>query len=286
MSREYVKSAIGQEKSLEKYLGEIADHSPLDPTEEVDLARRVRKGEPGALEKLIKANLRFVISVAKQYQGYGLPLEDLIGEGNLGLMKAAQKFDETRGFKFISYAVWWIRQSILQALSEHPRAVRLPMNRVDAIAKVGKVFERLHKQFEREPTLGEVADCLEMNDSELADVINTSGRHLSLNQPFQTGETNSLLDVLENDPDTTPDQVLLDESLKQEISRVLVSLHPREAEIIRMSFGLGGERPLTLQDIGEYFQLSRERIRQIKEIALRRMRHFTRSEPLKQYLAL
>lgn len=286
MSREYVKSAIGQEKSLEKYLEEIADHSPLEPSDEVDLAKRVRKGEPGALEKLVKANLRFVISVAKQYQGYGLPLEDLIGEGNLGLMKAAQKFDETRGFKFISYAVWWIRQSILQALSEHPRAVRLPMNRVDAIAKAGKAFEKLHKKFEREPTLGEVADCLEMSDSELADVINTSGRHLSLHQPFQTGESNSLLDVLENDPDTTPDQVLLEESLKQEISRVLFSLHPREAEIIRMSFGLGGERPLTLQDIGEYFQLSRERIRQIKEIALRRMRHFTRSEPLKQYLAL
>ena len=244
------------------------------------MTRRIRKGESSALHRLVKANLRFVISVAKGYQGQGLPLQDLISEGNLGLIKAAQRFDETRGFKFISYAVWWIRQSILQALAEHSRVVRLPLNRVGAINKVGRVLEQLEKQYGREPSMHEVADNTEMTEYEVADVLKTSARHLSLDEPFKEEERNNLLDVLESDKYAPPDDSLMQESLKEEIDKVLTTLMPREAEIVRLYFGLEGHRPLNLEEIGEHFQLTKERIRQIKEKALRRMRHRSRLEPL------
>ncbi len=267
-------------QSIEKYFEEIGGFQPLPPKEEIELTRRIRKGESSALHRLVKANLRFVISVAKGYQGQGLPLQDLISEGNLGLIKAAQRFDETRGFKFISYAVWWIRQSILQALAEQSRVVRLPLNRVGAINKVGRVLEQLEKQYGREPSMHEVADNTEMTEYEVADVLKTSARHLSLDEPFKEEERNNLLDVLESDKYAPPDDSLMQESLKEEIDKVLTTLMPREAEIVRLYFGLEGHRPLNLEEIGEHFQLTRERIRQIKEKALRRMRHRSRLEPL------
>jgi RNA polymerase primary sigma factor len=271
-------------QSIEKYLEEIGGYSPLAPEEEVDLARLIRKGNARALDKLVKANLRFVISVAKEYQGQGLPLQDLISEGNLGLIKAAQRFDETRGFKFISYAVWWIRQSILQALAEQSRVVRLPLNRVGAINKVGRALEELEKKYGREPSMEEIADKMEMTAYEVADVLKTSARHLSLDEPFKEDEGNSLLDILESDRYAPPDDTLMQESLQVEIDKVLSTLKPREAEIIRLYFGLDGDRPLTLEEIGEHFKLTRERVRQIKEKALRRLRHRSRLEPLRKYL--
>ena len=271
-------------QSIEKYLEEIGNYSPLPPEEEIRLARRIRKGDEEALDKLVKANLRFVISVAKEYQGQGLPLQDLISEGNLGLIKAAQRFDETRGFKFISYAVWWIRQSILQALAEQSRVVRLPLNRVGAINKVGRALEQLEKEFGREPSMQELAEKMEMTAYEVADVLKTSARHLSLDEPFNEEDGNSLLDVIESDRYDPPDAGLMRESLRQEIDKVLSTLKPREAEIIKLYFGLDGDRPLTLEEIGEYFQLTRERVRQIKEKALRRLRHRSRLEPLRKYL--
>ncbi|NOZ57918.1 MAG: sigma-70 family RNA polymerase sigma factor, partial [Calditrichaeota bacterium] len=260
-------------QSIEKYLEEIGNYSPLPPEEEIRLARRIRKGDEEALDKLVKANLRFVISVAKEYQGQGLPLQDLISEGNLGLIKAAQRFDETRGFKFISYAVWWIRQSILQALAEQSRVVRLPLNRVGAINKVGRALEQLEKEYGREPSMQELAEKMEMTAYEVADVLKTSARHLSLDEPFNEEDGNSLLDVIESDRYDPPDAGLMRESLRQEIEKVLSTLKPREAEIIKLYFGLDGDRPLTLEEIGEYFQLTRERVRQIKDKALRRLRH-------------
>ncbi len=284
MAKKQKKVDNRPKQSIEKYLEEIGGFTPLPPAEEIELTRRIRKGESKALDKLVKANLRFVISVAKEYQGQGLPLQDLISEGNLGLIKAAQRFDETRGFKFISYAVWWIRQSILQALAEQSRVVRLPLNRVGAINKVGRVLEKLEKEFGREPSMSEVADTMEMTDYEVADVLKTSARHLSLDEPFKEDEGNNLLDVLESDKYAPPDDSLMQESLKEEIDKVLVTLKPREAEIIRLYFGLEGDRPLTLEEIGEHFQLTRERVRQIKEKALRRMRHRSRLEPLRKYL--
>jgi RNA polymerase primary sigma factor len=271
-------------QSIEKYLEEIGGYSPLHPDEEVELAKLIRKGQYKALDKLVKANLRFVISVAKEYQGQGLPLQDLISEGNLGLIKAAQRFDETRGFKFISYAVWWIRQSILQALAEQSRVVRLPLNRVGAINKIGRALEQLEKAFGREPSMEEIADKMEMTAYEVADVLKTSARHLSLDEPFKEEEGNSLLDVLESDRYAPPDDSLMQESLQVEIDKVLSTLKPREAEIIRLYFGLDGDRPLTLEEIGEHFKLTRERVRQIKEKALRRLRHRSRLEPLRKYL--
>ncbi len=271
-------------QSIEKYLEEIGGYSPLAPEEEIELARQIRKGNSRALDKLVKANLRFVISVAKEYQGQGLPLQDLISEGNLGLIKAAQRFDETRGFKFISYAVWWIRQSILQALAEQSRVVRLPLNRVGAINKVGRALEELEKKFGREPSMEEIADKMEMTAYEVADVLKTSARHLSLDEPFKEDEGNSLLDILESDRYAPPDDTLMQESLQVEIDKVLSTLKPREAEIIRLYFGLDGDRPLTLEEIGEHFKLTRERVRQIKEKALRRLRHRSRLEPLRKYL--
>ncbi len=271
-------------QSIEKYLEEIGGYSPLAPEEEVELARQIRKSNSRALDKLVKANLRFVISVAKEYQGQGLPLQDLISEGNLGLIKAAQRFDETRGFKFISYAVWWIRQSILQALAEQSRVVRLPLNRVGAINKVGRALEELEKKYGREPSMEEIADKMEMTAYEVADVLKTSARHLSLDEPFKEDEGNSLLDILESDRYAPPDDTLMQESLQVEIDKVLSTLKPREAEIIRLYFGLDGDRPLTLEEIGEHFKLTRERVRQIKEKALRRLRHRSRLEPLRKYL--
>lgn len=280
------KKVVGSrtKQSIEKYLEEIGGFSPLRPEEEIDLARRIRRGDEEALDKLVKANLRFVISVAKEYQGQGLPLQDLISEGNLGLIKAAQRFDETRGFKFISYAVWWIRQSILQALAEQSRVVRLPLNRVGAINKIGRALESLEKVFGREPSMDEVASKMEMTTFEVADVLKTSARHLSLDEPFKEEDGNSLLDVIESDRYSPPDSTLMKESLQVEIDKILTTLKPREAEIIRLYFGLEGDRPLTLEEIGEHFRLTRERVRQIKEKALRRLRHRSRLEPLRKYL--
>ncbi len=275
---------VRTKESIEKYLEEIGNFSPLPPEQEIELACKIHEGDAQALEDLVKANLRFVISVAKEYQGQGLPLQDLISEGNLGLIKAAQRFDETRGFKFISYAVWWIRQSILQALAEQSRVVRLPLNRVGAINKVGRALEALEKKFGREPSMDEIANKMEMSSHDVSDVIKTSARHLSLDEPFKEDEGNSLLDVLQSDRYEPPDGSLMRASLREEIEKVLTTLKPREAEIVKLYFGLDGDRPLTLEEIGEYFELTRERVRQIKEKALRRLRHRTRLDPLRKYL--
>lgn len=271
-------------QSLDKYLQEIGEVPLLTPDEEIELARRIKKGDQEALEKLTKANLRFVVSVAKQYQNQGLSLGDLINEGNLGLIKAAKRFDETRGFKFISYAVWWIRQSILQALAEQSRVVRLPLNRVGALNKIGKVYSALEQEYEREPSPQEIAEQLEMNDTEVADTLRISGRHLSMDAPFNNSDDNSLLDVLQNDHATKPDENLISESLRIEIERALATLTKREAEVVKLYFGIGQEHPLTLEEIGERFNLTRERVRQIKEKAIRRLRHASRSRSLRAFL--
>jgi RNA polymerase primary sigma factor len=273
-----------ESQSLDKYLQEIGRVELLDPEEEIDLARRIKKGDQKALEKLTKANLRFVVSVAKQYQNQGLSLGDLINEGNLGLIKAAKRFDETRGFKFISYAVWWIRQSILQALAEQSRIVRLPLNRVGALNKIGKAFSTLEQEFEREPSASELAEELDMSLFEVADTLKISGRHLSMDAPFAQGEDNRLLDVIQDERTPLPDHNLIKESLSKEVERALGTLTEREAEVIRLYFGLGREHSLTLEEIGEKFQLTRERVRQIKEKAIRRLRHASRSKQLRAYL--
>jgi RNA polymerase primary sigma factor len=271
-------------QSLDKYLQEIGKVDLLTADEEVILAKRIREGDQLALEKLTKANLRFVVSVAKQYQNQGLSLGDLINEGNLGLIKAAQRFDETRGFKFISYAVWWIRQSILQALAEQSRIVRLPLNRVGSLNKISKTFSELEQKFEREPSPEELAEVLEVTASEVVDTMKISGRHVSMDAPFVQGEENSLLDVLENDSDEKPDTGLMDESLRKEVQRALATLTSREADVISLYFGLNGKQAKTLEEIGEEFSLTRERVRQIKEKAIRRLRHTSRSKTLKPYL--
>ncbi len=273
-----------ESQSLDKYLQEIGKVDLLTPDEEVDLAKRIREGDQMALEKLTKANLRFVVSVAKQYQNQGLSLGDLINEGNLGLIKAAQRFDETRGFKFISYAVWWIRQSILQALAEQSRIVRLPLNRVGSLNKISKTFSELEQKFEREPSPDELAEVLEVSTSEIVDTMKISGRHISMDAPFIQGEENSLLDVLENDTEVTPDSELMNDSLRREVQRALSTLTQREADVIALYFGLNGEHAMTLEEIGEKFNLTRERVRQIKEKAIRRLRHTSRSKALKPYL--
>ena len=273
-----------ENQSLDKYLQEIGKINLLTPEQEIELAIRIRKGEQAALEHLAKANLRFVVSVAKQYQNQGLSLGDLINEGKLGLLKAAKRFDETRGFKFISYAVWWIRQSILQALAEQSRIVRLPLNRVGALNKIGKAYSNLEQEFEREPSADELAKELDMDASEVADTLKISGRHVSMDAPFTQGEENSLLDVMQNDLQPSPDHLLMDESLKEEIERALSTLSEREAEVIKLYFGLDKENSLTLEEIGERFNLTRERVRQIKEKAIRRLRHTSRSKNLKAYL--
>jgi RNA polymerase primary sigma factor len=273
-----------ESQSLDKYLQEIGKVDLLTPDEEVELAQRIREGDQLALEKLTKANLRFVVSVAKQYQNQGLTLGDLINEGNLGLIKAGQRFDETRGFKFISYAVWWIRQSILQALAEQSRIVRLPLNRVGSLNKISKTFSELEQKFEREPSPDELAEVLEVTTAEVVDTMKISGRHVSMDAPFISGEENSLLDVLANDLDNTPDSELMNDSLRREVQRALSTLTQREADVISFYFGLNGENSNTLEEIGEKFSLTRERVRQIKEKAIRRLRHTSRSKALKPYL--
>ena len=273
-----------ESQSLDKYLQEIGKVDLLTPEQEIELAIRIKKGDQLALEALTKANLRFVVSVAKQYQNQGLSLGDLINEGNLGLIKAAKRFDETRGFKFISYAVWWIRQSILQALAEQSRIVRLPLNRVGALNKIGKAYSNMEQELEREPSAAELAVELEMDVNEVADTLKISGRHVSMDAPFAQGEDNRLLDVLQNEQQPTPDYKLMTESLKMEIERALSTLTEREAEVIRLYFGLNKEHSLTLEEIGERFNLTRERVRQIKEKAIRRLRHASRSKNLRAYL--
>lgn len=273
-----------ESQSLDKYLQEIGRVDLLNQEEEIELARRIKKGDQKSLEKLTKANLRFVVSVAKQYQNQGLSLGDLINEGNLGLIKAAKRFDETRGFKFISYAVWWIRQSILQALAEQSRIVRLPLNRVGALNKIGKAFSTLEQEFEREPSASELAEELDMSLYEVADTLKISGRHVSMDAPFVQGEESRLLDVIQDERTPMPDQDLMKESLSKEVERALNTLSDREAEVIRLYFGLGREHSLTLEEIGEKFALTRERVRQIKEKAIRRMRHASRSKHLRSYL--
>ncbi|KAB2921493.1 MAG: sigma-70 family RNA polymerase sigma factor [Bacteroidetes bacterium] len=273
-----------ESQSLDKYLQEIGKVDLLTPDEEIDLAKKIKKGDQRSLEKLTKANLRFVVSVAKQYQNQGLSLGDLINEGNLGLIKAAKRFDETRGFKFISYAVWWIRQSILQALAEQSRIVRLPLNRVGALNKIGKAFSQLEQEFEREPSASELAEELDMSVFEVADTLKISGRHLSVDAPFAQGEDNRLLDVIQDERQPSPDSILMEESLKEEVKRALATLSEREAEVIRLYFGLQKEHSLTLEEIGEKFNLTRERVRQIKEKAIRRLRHASRSKNLRAYL--
>ena len=284
MAKPGKKVNVRANQSLEKYLQEIGEMELLTPGQEIDLARQIRKGNQRALEKLTKANLRFVVSVAKQYQNQGLLLGDLINEGNLGLIKAAKRFDETRGFKFISYAVWWIRQSILQALAEQSRVVRLPLNRVGALNKIGKAYSNLEQEFEREPSPEEIAEQLDMSTFEVTDTMKMSGRHLSMDAPFNQGEDNRLLDIIQDSGQSPPDNILMDESLKIEVERALETLSDREAEVVRLYFGLNREHPLTLEEIGELFNLTRERVRQIKEKAIRRLRHTSRSKVLRAYL--
>ncbi len=271
-------------QSLDKYLQEIGRVELITAEQEVDLAQRIKKGDQAALEKLTKANLRFVVSVAKQYQNQGLTLGDLINEGNLGLIKAAQRFDETRGFKFISYAVWWIRQSILQALAEQSRIVRLPLNKIGSINKINKAFSKLEQDYEREPSSSELAIELDLTEGDIKDTMRSSGRHVSVDAPLVNGEDSSLLDLMKNDDTPNPDSALLTESLRREIERALETLTPREADVIRSYFGLGVDHAMSLEEIAERFELTRERVRQIKEKAIRRLKHTSRSKILKTYL--
>lgn len=270
--------------SLDKYLQEIGKVELITADEEVALAQKIKQGDRHALEKLTKANLRFVVSVSKQYQNQGLSLPDLINEGNLGLIKAAQRFDETRGFKFISYAVWWIRQSILQALAEQSRIVRLPLNKIGSINKINKAYAKLEQEYEREPNYDEIAVLLEISENEVKESMRNSGRHVSMDAPLVQDEDNNMYDVLRSDDSPTPETELLYESLRKEIERAVSTLTCREADVIRLYFGLGGEHPLTLEEIGERFDLTRERVRQIKEKAIRRLKHTSRSKILKTYL--
>lgn len=270
--------------SLDKYLQEIGKVDLITADEEVELAQRIKKGDQRALEKLTKANLRFVVSVAKQYQNQGLTLPDLINEGNLGLIKAAQRFDETRGFKFISYAVWWIRQSILQALAEQSRIVRLPLNKIGSINKINKTFAFLEQSHERPPSAEEIAKELDMTINDVKESMKNSGRHVSMDAPLLEGEDSNLYDVLRSGESPNPDKNLLHESLRTEIERALETLTPREADVIRLYFGLGDQHPMTLEEIGETFDLTRERVRQIKEKAIRRLKHTSRSKIMKTYL--
>ena len=271
-------------RSLSRFLEEIGNYEPLPPAREVELAQKIHKDDQVALEELVKANLRFVVSVAKDYQGQGLPLTDLINEGNLGLIKAAGRFDETRGFKFISYAVWWIRQSILQALAEHSRIVRLPLNRVGTISKITKTAEKLEAEIERSPNEQEIGRQLEMTPDEVIDAMRISRRHHSLNAPFRDGDKNSLIDVIKDENQSSPDEPLMNDSLKDEIRQSLDTLKERERQVIKMYFGIERDYALTLNEIGEEFNLTRERVRQIKEKAIRRLRHRSRSKTLRTYL--
>jgi RNA polymerase primary sigma factor len=280
------KSITNREsQSLEKYLQEIGKVDLLTPEEEVDLAQKIKDGDQEALERLTKANLRFVVSVAKQYQNQGLSLSDLINEGNLGLIKAAQRFDETRGFKFISYAVWWIRQSILQALAEQSRIVRLPLNKVGSLNKINRAFSELEQEFEREPSPEELAELLEIPTEEVETTLGVAARHVSMDAPFIDGEDNSLLDVLENNSTPDTDAALeYKDSLRKEIERSLNTLTDRQADVIKLYFGIGIEHPMSLEDIGDKFGLTRERVRQIKDKAINKLRSVNRSKLLKNYL--
>jgi RNA polymerase primary sigma factor len=271
--------------SLDMYLQDIARVELITADEEVVLAKKIRDGDQRALDKLVKANLRFVVSVSKQYQNQGLSLPDLINEGNLGLIKAAQRFDETRGFKFISYAVWWIRQSILQALAEQSRIVRLPLNKIGAINKINKTFSKLEQDLEREPSYDEISDQMDLLPEDIRDILRNSNRHMSMDAPLSFGEdAGNMYDLLENDSALKPDRELLTESLKQEIDRALSTLTGREADVVKLFFGLNGSHAHTLEEIGEKFELTRERVRQIKEKAVRRLKHGSRSKLLKAYL--
>ncbi len=270
--------------SLDKYLQEIGKVDLITAEQEVELARRIKQGDKKALEELTKANLRFVVSVSKQYQNQGLSLPDLINEGNLGLIKAAQRFDETRGFKFISYAVWWIRQSILQALAEQSRIVRLPLNKIGSINKINKATAKLEQEFEREPDYKEIAGMLEMTINEVKESKRNAGRHVSMDAPLIQDEDNNMYDVLKSEESITPETGLLYESLRKEIDRAISTLTQREADVIKLYFGLNGSHPMTLEEIGEKFDLTRERVRQIKEKAIRRLKQTSRSKILKSYL--
>jgi RNA polymerase primary sigma factor len=270
--------------SLDKYLQEIGRLEMISPEEEVQLAQRIKQGDQRALDKLTKANLRFVVSVAKQYQNQGMSLPDLINEGNVGLIKAAQRFDETRGFKFISYAVWWIRQSILQALAEQSRIVRLPLNKIGAQNKINKEFARLEQEYERTPNHEEVAAALNISDSEVRESMRNSGKHTSMDAPVDNDGENTMYDFMKSEDIDTPESELMYESLKTEINRAVATLTPKEQDIVKMFFGLDGYTPMTLDEIGEKFDLTRERVRQIKEKAIRRLKHTSRSKILKSYL--
>jgi RNA polymerase primary sigma factor len=270
--------------SLDKYLQEIGKVDLISPEEEVSLARKIRTGDKDALAKLVKANLRFVVSVAKQYQNQGMTLPDLINEGNLGLMKAAQRFDETRGFKFISYAVWWIRQSILQALAEQSRIVRLPVNKIGCLNRINKAFARLEQEYEREPSAQELAVQLEMAPEEVKEALRSNGRTVSMDAPINPEDDNTMYDVLQSTDSASPDKSLINESLAYEIERALGTLSPREARVLKLYFGLGMKHPFTLEEIGEELKLTRERVRQIKEKAIRRIQYTTRCKILKTYL--
>lgn len=274
-----------ESQSLDKYLQEIGKVDLITSEEEIELAGKIRNGDQAALERLTKANLRFVVSVAKQYQNKGLSLGDLINEGNLGLIKAAKRFDETRGFKFISYAVWWIRQSIMQAIADQARMVRLPLNRVGALTKIKKAYSNLEQEYERKPSAEEISKELDMDPEEVEYALKISGRHVSMDAPIKEGDDkNSLLDIMTIDDQPNPDSVLMDDSLKKDIEHALASLTEREATVIKLYFGLGTEHPATLEEIGEMLNLTRERVRQIKEKALLRLRHASRSKNLKVYL--
>jgi len=270
--------------SLDKYLQEIGKVDLITPEEEVMLARKIKRGDEEALAKLVRSNLRFVVSVAKQYQNQGMSLPDLINEGNLGLIKAAQRFDETRGFKFISYGVWWIRQAILQSLAEQARIVRLPVNKIGSINKINRVFAKLEQEFEREPSSQEIADVLQMAPEEVKEVLKSNGRTVSMDAPISNEEDNNMYDVMYSDDNPSPDKHLINESLTYEIERALSTLSPREAKVVKLYFGINMKHPLTLEEIGEELGLTRERVRQIKEKALKRIQYTTRSKILKTYL--
>jgi RNA polymerase primary sigma factor len=270
--------------SFDKYLQEIGKVDLITADQEVEFASRIKKGDNVALEKLVKANLRFVVSVAKQYQNQGLSLPDLVNEGNLGLIKAAQRFDETRGFKFISYAVWWIRQSILQALAEQARIVRLPLNKIGSLNKINRTFSNLEQEFEREPSAEEIAEALELSPDEVKESMLNAGKHVSMDAPLIDGEETNMYDVLRGDDSPNPEDGLLHDSLKKEIERALSTLTPRESDVVRLFFGLEGKPAMTLEEIGEKFDLTRERVRQIKEKAIRRLKQQSRSRQLKSYL--
>ncbi|GAB4383443.1 MAG: sigma-70 family RNA polymerase sigma factor [Salibacteraceae bacterium] len=272
--------------SLDKYLTEIGREGLITAEEEVELARRIKQGDQQALAKLVRANLRFVVSVSKQYQNQGLSLPDLINEGNLGLIKAAQRFDETRGSKFISYAVWWIRQSILQALAEQARIVRLPLNKIGNINKINRAYAKLEQEYEREPTVDELSAALELPENDVKQNLKNNRRHVSMDAPLPGADEDdrNMYDLLEGDREHNPESSLLNESLRKEIERSLATLSEREADVIRLYFGLTGKHPMTLEEIGEMFDLTRERVRQIKEKGIRRLRHTSRSKLLKAYL--